>query len=67
MKHGCYQAEWLSYVQTDATTPNNVGSCWPTMLRPFARGEKFDNFKLCATTPNKTQEHATECANRRNM
>ena len=22
MKHGCYQAEWLSYDQTDATTPN---------------------------------------------
>ena len=28
-------------VQTDATlTSNNVGSCWPTMLRPFARGLK---------------------------
>ena len=27
----------LSYVQTDATTPKNFGSCWPTMLRPFAR------------------------------
>ena len=26
------------YVEMDATTPNNVGSCWPTMLRPFARG-----------------------------
>ena len=24
-------------VQTDATC-NNVGSCWPTMLRAFARG-----------------------------
>lgn len=22
MKHGCYQAEWLSYVQTEATIPN---------------------------------------------
>ena len=26
----------FSYTQTDATTPNNIGSCWPTMLRPFA-------------------------------
>ena len=28
----------LSYVQTDATTPNNVGRSWPTMSCPFARG-----------------------------
>ena len=28
----------FSFVQTDATTPINVGSCWPTMFRPFARG-----------------------------
>ena len=27
-----------SYVQTDATTPNNVGSCWLTVLHPFAHG-----------------------------
>ena len=60
----------LSYMQTDATTPNNVGSCWPTMLRPIAPGFTF----LCyiflefvnnksyvqtdATTPNNTQQHA---------
>ena len=31
----------LSYMQTDATTPNNVGSCWPTMLRPIAPGFTF--------------------------
>ena len=24
--------------QTQHVTSNNVGSCWPTMLRPFARG-----------------------------
>ena len=24
--------------QTQHATSNNVGSCWPTMLRPFARG-----------------------------
>ena len=26
----------FSYVQTDVTTPNSVGICWSTMLRPFA-------------------------------
>ena len=26
----------FSYVQTDASTPNNLDSFWPTMLRPFA-------------------------------
>ena len=31
----------FSYVQTDATTPNIVGSCWPTILRLFSRGFKF--------------------------
>ena len=28
----------FSCVQTDATTPINVGSCWSTMFRPFAWG-----------------------------
>ena len=28
----------FSYVQTDATTSNNVGSCWPTVLHPFPQG-----------------------------
>ena len=28
----------FSYVQRDATTPNIVGSGWPTILRLFARG-----------------------------
>ena len=28
----------FSYAQTDATTPNNVGSCFPTVLHPFAHG-----------------------------
>ena len=35
----------FSNVQTDATTPNNVGSCWPTILSPFAQGFS-DNFPL---------------------
>ena len=28
---------------TQHVTSNNVGSCWPTMLRPFARGVKLPN------------------------
>ena len=32
-----------------------AASCWPTMLRLFAN----TSFKLCATTPNNTQQHAT--------
>ena len=40
---GCYCAKFetgqtFSYVQTDATTPNNVGSCLPAVLHPFAHG-----------------------------
>ena len=31
----------FSYVQTDATTSNNVGSCWPKVLHPFAQGFKL--------------------------
>ena len=27
----------LGYVQMDATSPNTVESCWPTMLRTFPR------------------------------
>ena len=30
--------ETFSYVQMDGTTPNNAGSCWPTMLCLFAQG-----------------------------
>ena len=29
--------------RTQHVTSNNVGSCWPTMLRPFARGFKIWN------------------------
>ena len=36
--------ETFSYMQTDATTPNNVGSCWPTMLRLFAPGYTVSKF-----------------------
>ena len=36
----------------------NVRSCWLKSLT---------GFKLCATTPNKTQQHATGCANGSNI
>ena len=42
----------LSHLQTDASIPNNVGSCWPTLLlRPFARG-----FKLSVNGSNNSQQ-----------
>ena len=37
----------VNLVQTDATTPNDVGSCWPTMLRPFARGVRLNPWFHC--------------------
>ena len=55
---GCYCAKFetgqtFSYVQTDATTPNNVGSCCVRL-----HGAKsLTGFKLCAITiPNNTQQ-----------
>ena len=33
--------------RTQHVTSNNVGSCWPTMLRPFARGLKDVTSKCC--------------------
>ena len=36
----------FSHVQTDATTSDNVGSCWPTVLHPFALGLKGFTFFL---------------------
>ena len=52
----------LSYVQTDATTPNIVG---PTMLGVIASVCKykltFDRFET--TWRNKSQQHATTSAN----
>ena len=38
VEHKFETGQTFSYVQTDATTPNNLGSCWLTMLRlPSAR------------------------------
>ena len=37
--------------RTQHVTSNNVGSCWPTMLRPFARGFRFSfvfTYQLCS-------------------
>ena len=36
----------VRYVQTDLTIPNNVGICWPTMLRPFAQGFTFNTISI---------------------
>ena len=33
----CEEFKTGYYLQTDATAPDNVGCCWPTMLPPFAR------------------------------
>ena len=43
--------------------PNNVGSCCVC----FHAAKSLTFFKLCATTPNNTQPHATGCANRGNV
>ena len=58
--HTCMSYFWqvyLSYAQTDATTPN-VRSCWPTMFLPFARDYKFDRFQ---TSRNNSQLHTATC------
>ena len=36
----------LQCVQTDLTTPNNVGICRPTMLHPFAQGFTFNTVSI---------------------
>ena len=51
-------AKSLSYVHTDATTPNTVG---------LHVAKCLTGFKLCATALNNTQQHATGCPNGRNM
>ena len=43
--------------------PNNVGSCCLCLNA----AKSLTCFKLCATTPNNTQPHATGCAKRRNV
>ena len=45
--------------QTDAITPNNVGS----FIVRLHVAKSVTGFKLCATTPNNTQQHETGCAN----
>ena len=35
--------------RTQHVTSNNIGSCWPTMLRPYARGFKLDNVARLVT------------------
>ena len=43
----------LSYVQTDATTPNIVGTAGSCCVRLYV-AKSLTGFKLCTTTPNKT-------------
>ena len=35
--------------RTQHVTSNNIGSCWPTMLRRYARGFKLDNLARLVT------------------
>ena len=47
-----------------------IQHCW-SMLGVVAflldKAKSLTGFKLCAITPNNLQQHATGCANRRNM
>ena len=42
----------FSYVQTDATTLNNVGSCWPTILHLSARDFSYVDSKTLKPRAN---------------
>ena len=46
----------LKCCRTQHVTSNNAGICWPTLLRPFARGLKliFENSALLFTVFNYT-------------
>ena len=56
-----------SYLEADETTPNLLAQqCWE-LLRPLHVTKRLPGFKLCATTPNKAQQHATGWVNGRNM
>ena len=50
----------MTQMQTETTT--NVGSC----VR-LHEAKSLTGFKVCATTPNNTQQHAIGCATGRNM
>ena len=45
-------------MQTDATKPSKVGSC---CVRLHVNTRFFMRFKVCATTPNNTQQRKTSC------
>ena len=51
------------FVQTDPITPNIVGTCCVRLHI----AKCLTGFKLCAITTNNTQQHATGCANGRNI
>lgn len=46
-------------VQTDPTAEQK--KCWHLLA------QSLTSFKLCATTLNNSQQHATKCVNGRNM
>ena len=58
-------------VKLRANERNIFQHCWPNSVGSWyvhLHGAKsLTGFKLCATTPNNTQQHATRCANGRNI
>ena len=52
--------------RTQHVTSNNLGSCQQCCVR-LNGAKSLTGFKLCATTRNNIQQHATGCANGRNM
>ena len=62
----CFSSRALSRVQTDATLlANNSQHCWELLNLYVAKS--LTGFKLCTTTCNNIQQHATGCTNGRNM
>ena len=58
LKELCKRIQHCCATLRRSRNKRNVGSCWLKSLT---------GFKLCSTTRNNIQQHATGCANRRNM
>ena len=60
-----------SYINIRANGCNNSQHCWPNNIGScYVRlhvVKRLTGFKLCATTPNRIQQHVTGCANRHIM
>ena len=52
-----------SYVQTDATAPTTLGLVGQQCCTRLHGAKSLTSFKLCATTSNNMQQHATICNN----